>query len=99
MALTAGVPVPLGAGTPTRRFLVPIILDGSDTSQAIVHGITGAPGAPDVIQPAFGGTATVYISNAVANSTDPDTTVDVTVSGAGSASQTLYLLLEWLTAF
>lgn len=99
MALTAGTPVLLGAGTPTRRWLVPIILDGSDTSQAIVHGITGAPGAPDRIAPALGGTATVYISNAVPNASDPDTTVDVTISGAGNAAETLYLELEWLTAF
>lgn len=99
MAITAGPPVLLSPGTPTRRYLVPVILDGSATSVELEHGIEGAPSAPDRIAAALGGTATVYISKCFANSSSPETHVDLTVSGAGSASQTLKLELEWLTAF
>lgn len=99
MAITSTKALLLGPGTPTRRYLVPLVLDGSATSVALEHGIEGAPGAPDVMAGTLGGTATVYISNCVANATSPSTAVDVTVSGAGSNAQTLYLELEWLTAF
>lgn len=100
MALTLGVPVPLGAGTPTRRFIVPVVLDGSSlTAAGLETTIDDAPGAPDVIRPVLGGTASVYAANVVPTSTALGTQLDVTISGSGSAAQTLFLELEWLSAF
>jgi hypothetical protein len=101
MALTVGVVKPLTPGTPTRRFVVPLILDGSSlTAAGLAHGVPGTPpGAPDSITPALGGTTAVYISNAVPTSTALGTQLDVTISGSGSAAETLFVELEWLSAF
>ncbi len=101
MALTVGVVKPLNPGTPTRRFIVPLILDGSSlTAAGLAHGVPGTPpGAPDSITPQLGGTSTVYISKAVPTSTALGTQLDVTISASGTASQTIFLQLEWLSAF
>lgn len=102
MALTAGKAVPLNPGTPTRRFLFPVVLDGTLTSvTGLAHGIAGAPGAPDRLAPALGGTAAaaITVTRAVPTSANPATQLDITVSAAGTATQTVLLELEWLTAF
>jgi hypothetical protein len=100
MALTLGVPVPLNPGTPTRRYIVPVVLDGSSlTAAGLETTIDGAPGAPDRIAPCLGGTSTVYVSKAVPTSTALGTQLDVTVSASGTAAQTIFLELEWLSAF
>ncbi len=70
------------------------------TAAGLAHGVPGTPpGAPDVITPSLGGTATVGISKAVPTSTALGTQLDVTIDGSGTAAQTLFVELEWLSAF
>lgn len=100
MALTVGVVKPLNPGTPTRRFLVPIILDGAaTTATGLAHGITGAPGAPDRICANLGGSSVVTFTKVIPTAANPATQLDVTVSAVGTNTQTVFLELEWLTAF
>ncbi len=102
MALTVGIAKQLAPGTPTRRYLVPIVLDGTNTSiTGLAHGIVGAPGAPDRLAPALGGTTAtgINVTRAIPNASNPATQVDVVVSAAGVNTQTVLLELEWLSAF
>jgi len=78
-----------GGAQPHRIYKLVLTLDGSATTGSLAHL---CPAVPAYYQNALGGTATVYVSKAVANSSSASTVADITVSGAGSNAQTLFLL-------
>lgn len=77
-----------GPGAPFRIYKLILTLDGTATSGALEHGL---PEVPLYYQLALGGTSTTYVSKCVANSTSASTVADITVSGAGSNADTLFL--------
>ncbi len=100
MALTVGAAKQLNPGQPTRRYIVPVVLDGTNTTLVgLAHGISGAPGAPDRLAPCLGGSSVVTFTKVIPNASNPATQIDVTVSAAGTNTQTVFLELEWLSAF
>ena len=89
MALTlANKGVINGPGSPFRIYKLVLTLDGTATSGALAHGL---PAVPLYYQQALGGTTTVYCSKLIANATSATTVADITISGAGTDTQTLFL--------
>lgn len=77
-----------GPGQSFRIYKLILTLDGTATSASLAHGL---PEVPLYYQNSLGGTGTAYVSKCVANSTSASTVADITVSGAGSNADTLFL--------
>lgn len=78
-----------GSAQPFRIYKLVVTLDGSATTGSLQHG---CPEAPAFYTSALGGTTTVYASKAIANSTSATSAVDLTISGAGTNTHTLFLM-------
>lgn len=77
-----------GPGAPFRIYKLILTLDGTATSASLQHGL---PEVPLYYQLGLGGTSTTYVSKCVANSTSATSAIDVTISGAGTDTHTLFL--------
>lgn len=77
-----------GPGAPFRIYKLILTLDGTATSASLAHGL---PAVPLYYQQALGGSSTVYVSKLIANSTSATSAVDITVSGAGSDTNTVFI--------